>query len=77
MNIDELRETLRNNIVTVSFEKKDGTIREMLCTTLAEYLPEMDGNSSQPSEKLVTVWDLENSGWRSFRFDSLRSIYVG
>ena len=75
MTIDSLRELLRNKILTVTFEKKDGSIREMLCTTMADHIPDVS-NSSTPSESLVTVWDLENEGWRSFRFDSLKSIYV-
>lgn len=73
MNISELRELLRINIVTVTFTKKDGSTREMLCTTMPEYIPPVSGNSA-PSEALVTVWDLENAGWRSFKFDSIQSV---
>ena len=77
MSIEKLRQTLSSNIVTVTFEKKDGSMREMLCTTMPEYLPEMTGEStSKPSDSLVTVWDLESAGWRSFRFDSVKSVYV-
>lgn len=73
MNIGELRELLRTDIVTVSFTKKDGSTREMVCTTMPEYIPPVSGNSAS-NEELVTVWDLENAGWRSFRFDSIQSV---
>jgi hypothetical protein len=75
MTIEELRELLRSEIVTLSFTKKDGSQREMLCTTMIEHIPQTS-NTSVVSKDLVTVWDLENAGWRSFRFDSLISAYT-
>lgn len=75
MDISEIRDTLRSNIVVLSFKKKDGSIREMVATTMDEYIPPVSGNSV-PNDSLVTVWDLENEGWRSFRFDSLIDFYV-
>lgn len=83
MNIDELRELLKTDIVTVSFIKKDGSKREMICTTISDYLPAHETNTdspinfpehSKPHPNLVTVWDLEQGGWRSFKFDSITSI---
>lgn len=75
MDIEELRDLLRKDIVTVTFTKKDGSRREMICTTISDYLPELSGlHSSVPSDNLVTVWDLEQQGWRSFKFDSIQSI---
>lgn len=78
MNISELRALLSTDIVTVTFTKKNGDVREMLCTTIADYLPEAtsSGTHSKPSEEVVTVWDLEQSAWRSFRFDSIKSIFT-
>ena len=75
MGINELRKLLTTDVVTVVFTKKDGSTREMICTTISDYLPEVPGNfTSEPSKDIVTVWDLEQGGWRSFRFDSVRSI---
>lgn len=82
MNNYELKQQLQNGIVTVVFTKADGTTRTMKCTLLPEYLP-----PAQPSENAqlltedverptISVWDVENNGWRSFRFDSIRSISV-
>jgi hypothetical protein len=75
MTIEELRELLRSEIVTLSFTKKDGSQREMFCTTMEEHIPQTS-NTSVVSKDLVTVWDLEKAGWRSFRFDSLISAYT-
>jgi len=77
VNIEELRQLLTTDIATVTFTKKDGTKREMICTTIADYLPMPEAATSslsKPSEEIVTVWDLEQGGWRSFRFDSIKSV---
>ena len=79
MDIVELRKLLTTDIVTVTFTKKDGSKREMICTTVQDYLPKIDNPCSEivltPRETgIVTVWDLEQNGWRSFRFDSVKSI---
>jgi hypothetical protein len=74
MTIDELRKLLTTDVATVSFTKKDGSSRSMICTTMSDYLPEPPSVPSVVSPTVVTVWDLEQSGWRSFRFDSVKSI---
>jgi len=77
MNIFELRTLLTTDVATIVFSKKDGSTRTMICTTMAEYLPEFEV-SNEPLKSnespIVTVWDLEQNGWRSFRFDSVKSI---
>lgn len=83
MNKYELKEILNNGVATIVFTKTDGTERTMKCTLLPEYMP---ANIHQ-SQKLLTeetqrvenpntvsVWDIENNGWRSFRIDSVKSI---
>lgn len=74
MNIEGLRDLLTKDIVMVTFTKKDGSTREMVCTTISDYLPEITEARKEPSPELVTVWDVENNGWRSFKFDSVQSI---
>jgi len=74
MDITELRKLLSTDVATVVFSKKDGSKRTMICTTLSEYLPEAPSVPSAVSPTVVTVWDLEQNGWRSFRFDSVKSI---
>ena len=80
VNLDSLMNMLKNGAVQVSFTKVDGTIRNMLCTTNYNLIPEPP-KQSEPSDKnrkksedTVAVWDLEKSGWRSFRKDSVVSF---
>lgn len=72
-----LKSILQNNIITVIFTKKNGTEREMLCTLCPEYIPiDMSGTStSVEKEGLLTVWDLENDGWRTIPVANIREIY--
>jgi hypothetical protein len=58
------------------FLKKDGTERNLLCTLNAEFLPaqtdlEEAVQKKAPNSEVLAVWDLENKGWRSFRYDSV------
>lgn len=78
MNIDELRDLLKTDIATVTFTKKDGSKREMICTLIPDYLPVMSEPNPNikygPSPFIATVWDLEENAWRSFKFESVLSI---
>lgn len=65
-----LKKALEEGIVLVKFTKKNGEIREMLCTLQEDYLPEVSGNSSG-YEGITTVYDLEKQGWRAFRDNSV------
>lgn len=59
--------------VRLSFKKKDGEIREMLCTLKDELLPKKEGESKEYKKNpdVLAVWDCEKEGWRSFRTDSI------
>lgn len=80
MNKFELKEILENGVVTVVFEKVDGTIREMKCTLLTEYLPVSDKQLlteeviRKENDSSISVWDVENNGWRAFRLESIKEI---
>lgn len=77
----ELKETLSNGIITVAFDKRDGSRREMRCTLKPDLLPPqlLQENETPRKENLdvLSVWDIEANGWRSFRLDSIISITVG
>lgn len=81
MNRAELKNTLQNDIATVTFEKADGTLREMRCTLQSSFLPTQvlkeDKKEKTENENILAVWDIDNGGWRSFRMDSIKSIVVG
>lgn len=73
----ELKETLKNGVYTIVFEKVDGTIREMRCTLQSEYLPQMlteETRLSQGNPEVLAVWDLDNNGWRSMRLDGIQTV---
>jgi hypothetical protein len=80
MNRAELKTALQNDIVTVRFEKADGSLREMRCTLQASYLPEQVAEEKKvraENDTVLAVWDLDNGGWRSFRMESIKNIVVG
>lgn len=74
MTIEELRKLLNTDIVTVVFTKKNGDSRKMVCTTKQEVLGGEASKFNKPVEGVVTVWDVESNGWRSFRFDTVKSV---
>ena len=68
---------LRSEIVQLTFTKKDGTERIMKCTLAEQKIPAENvpkGTERAKSDETVAVFDLENNGWRSFRWDSLTNI---
>jgi hypothetical protein len=81
---ENLLELLRNNLVTVTFTKVDGTERTMTCTLLGEYVPNTGSGSMQllqenntRGDANISVWDTQVQGWRSFRIGSVKSVTVG
>ena len=85
-----LREDLKNGVVTVIFEKTDGTERTMRATLSDLYVPqveptmlsEYDGQVPKNTKQLndsvesnrMSVWDIDAGGWRSFRCDSVKQL---
>lgn len=68
---------LKEREVKVTFIKKDGSERNMLCTlmegTIIPYEKKSDTVKVRSNESL-SVWDVEQQGWRSFRFDSIKQV---
>ena len=79
----ELKEKLENGVVIVTFEKLDGTIREMRCTLNADMMPKQllreEGDESKRTtrENVQVVYDLAAGGWRAFRIDSIKNVVYG
>lgn len=79
---------LKNEKVNITFQKVDGTIREMLCTLNPELLPKIEpvvlteGKETEqvkPRKESTTafrVYDLEKSDWRSVCWSSIISIVL-
>lgn len=78
MDTKEIKELLKNNIVSLTFQKTDGTERKMRCTTNASFLPPSSDSSSSSSHKtrpedLVVAYEID-VGWRSFYSSSIKNI---
>jgi len=78
-----LKGHLRAGPVTVTFTKKDGTERVMKCTTDATLIMfkdpailESKGSDRKINESIMPVYDLENSAWKSFRWDSVKQVSI-
>ena len=75
---DFIRNTLINEVVKVSFVKQNGESRDMVCTLREDIIPEehKPKTGAPKVQGLVSVWDLEKKGWRSFKIDSINTFEV-
>lgn len=73
---ETLAQSLRTQNLRVVFKKTNGDIRVMRCTTNPESVPEtsQSGSSRKKNDDVFTVYDIEKSAWRSFRYSSLQSV---
>jgi len=76
-----IKEMLQNGVITVVFEKADGTIREMNCTLNKDEMPAQLLTEEQNAAKvrtenndLLSVWDVDANGWRSFHVSKVRKV---
>ena len=68
---------LNNGIVNVKFTKTDGSERVMKCTLMESFVKPHEKKTDREkkeNDNIVSVWDIEKEGWRSFRYDSIISI---
>jgi hypothetical protein len=77
----KLKNMLHEGEVLVTFTKKDGIDRKMRCTLQEDVIPmsklpkeRVEGEERHLSDEVCRVWDLESEGWRSFRWDSIKSF---
>jgi hypothetical protein len=71
------RTLLKETPITISFVKKDGTERKMICTLSEKEIPQekMPKNTGKAqSDEAQAVFDLEKQEWRSFRWDSMKKF---
>lgn len=75
MTRDEFYKKLEEGDLEVTFEKKtDGSIRTMKCTANAPESDNPEQRKASRPETLITVYDSEAKGWRSFYSDSIKEI---
>lgn len=77
----ELNNLLKENILEITFTKKDGSQRILLGTLQEKYLPVKEessekGSTRKRSANVISVWDVENEGFRSIRNDSIISYTI-
>ena len=73
-----LRNTLKSNIVQVTFTKIDGSTRVMNCTLSEKFLPSTSSNAENKkvNDNVFNVWDTDVNNWRAFRYDSVNNTEV-
>lgn len=83
MTRDELKSELQKNIVEVTFTKVNGDQRVMECTLQESILPpatKTDAMSQtkvrELNEEVLSVWDINANGWRSFRISNVTNVKV-
>jgi hypothetical protein len=74
-----LKGLLKNEVVNLTFTKKDGSEREMVATLSEARIPKSEKSTESAairkySDEAQPVYDIEAKGWRSFRWDSLSKI---
>jgi hypothetical protein len=80
---EELKLLLSQNVVTVDFTKLDGDKRVMTCTlredikpTATKTDPLSQKKVREVSDAVVSVWDVNAKGWRSFRYDRINAVNI-
>ena len=80
---EELKTLLEKNVLTVDFTKLNGDKRVMTCTLREDMKPEatkVDPLSQKKvrevSDAVVSVWDVNAKGWRSFRYERVNKVDI-
>jgi hypothetical protein len=75
--IEDVYTSLHERVMLVTFKKVDGSLRDLKCSLRADLLPPTvkETVTTERSGDAIRVYDLENSGWRSFKYSNLISIH--
>ena len=78
---EELKTMLEKETLIVTFLKLDGDERVMTCTLREDIKPpavKSDPLSQKKvreiSDAVISVWDVNAKGWRSFRYDRVKKV---
>ena len=79
----DLKNLLDQNVVVVDFTKLNGDKRVMTCTLREDIKPPATKTDTMSQKKVreisdavVSVWDVNARGWRSFRYDRINSVNI-
>lgn len=80
---DDLKNMLAQNVMVIDFTKLNGDKRVMTCTLREDMKPRAtkEDTMSQKkvrdlAEEVISVWDVNAKGWRSFRYARVNSVDV-
>jgi hypothetical protein len=80
---EDLKKLLEQNVVVVDFTKLNGDKRVMTCTLREDIKPratKADPLSQKKvrevSDAVVSVWDVNAKGWRSFRYERVNAVDI-
>ena len=78
-NRSTLLEMLHSREVSIKFLKQDGSVRILRGTLVDSLIPQQKESSSKrkhsSSTDVITVWDLDSAGWRSFSPSSVLEVH--
>ena len=79
----DLKNLLEQNVVVVDFTKLNGDKRVMTCTLREDMKPPATKTDTMSQKKVreisdavVSVWDVNAKGWRSFRYDRVNAVDI-
>lgn len=79
----DLKAQLEQNVLVVDFTKLNGDKRVMTCTLREDIKPAATKTDTMSQKKVreisdavVSVWDVNAKGWRSFRYDRINTIEI-
>ena len=70
-----LSSLLKNEVVTITFTKKDETERVMKATLNERLVANTSGLGHKENNDVIRVTDVEIDQWRSIRYDSIKEIH--
>ena len=76
----DLRNQLQKEILEVTFTKVNGDKRIMNCTLIEGVAPssttekKKDEPERKVNEEVLSVWDIDAKGWRSFRVNNVTRV---
>ena len=80
---EDLKMQLDQNVLVVDFTKLNGDKRIMTCTLREDMKPPATKTDTMSQKKVreisdavVSVWDVNAKGWRSFRYDRINSADI-
>lgn len=79
MDRSDVMNELKTGIAVIEFKKVNGEYRKMQCTLSENYLPtqidlEELVQKKKPNPEVLAVFDIEQQGWRSFRWANLETV---